>query len=240
MTYDNNNSGSNFLTEEQQFYRRLSHGDAIWRPATVHAEAGLMAHDIDVREQPPMSLGNTIVLGYVAYAVSGDIENLGVLPLMYDVANWDKAHRFCTNWLENARKPGEYIGMRIFLPDLPPPGWTHVVVDQIDRVTVDPATNRGYYCYYGRWASEPARFAKRYHDAYVVDMKKSANGRRLSQNPKLMAKIAEMFSLDKVNKNLGIDRVFLTNTPANTDVLATDAATTTIPVVEPASNETPS
>lgn len=209
-------SNNRVLTEEQQFYRRLNIGDVIWRPATVHAETGLMPHDVDVREQPPTNIGNQVVFGYVVYAISGDLERLGVLPNSFDFKAKDKALRLCTNWIENDRKPGEFIGMRVFLPDLPPPGWTHVVVDRVQRITLDQATNKGYFCYYGRWESDPARFATRYYDAYVADLQRSSNGRQLSKNARMMERVKEMYDLDKVNMNLGIDNVFLTSTPANT------------------------
>ena len=220
------------LTEEQQFYRRLNHGDVIWRPATLHAASGLMPHDIDVREQPPTNIGKQVVFGFVAYAISGDLEHLGVLPNVYDFQAKDKALRFCSNWMDNDRKPGEYLGMRVFMADEPPPCWTHAVIERVQRITLDEATNKGYYCYYGRWESNPALFAKRYLDAYVADMKRHSNGRRMSQNPKLMSKIEDMHSLDKVNTNLGVDRVFLTNTPANTDNLAKVDPPATAPVID--------
>lgn len=215
----------------KNYGRKMNIGDIVWRPAVAHAESGLLPLDVDVKEEAPTNIGTALVMGYVIYAVTGDIERLGVLPIRSDFHRKDKALRVCQSWIPNDKKANEYVGMKIYMGSQPPAGWTHVVIERIRRIPI-PGSAQIYLKYEGRWVADPSAFTQRYCEATLRDMERSPNTRALKNDPKFRLKLAGIFELSRVKTNLGIDSLTL-ETSADCVESAPTAPETQIPESSP-------
>lgn len=200
------NVGHNLAEERRRwsFAKRLYEGDVVWRPAVAHAAEGIQPYDVECRAVAE-NIGRRLLIGYVVYGTSGDVEGLGVLPENCSYEAQDTAFRVVTKWLPHDVRNNRFYGFKIFMSSEPPVGWTHIRIDRVEKIET---LSRGYLKYVGVWESDPYQFAKRYFYATLSDMSRTPDGKRLVSDNAIVKKISTMFvPINKVRLNLGLSAI---------------------------------